>query len=158
MAALRGLNNVIRNLNREIKKIEGRSLRGLILFGILIMNDTENTSPITPVDVGNLRASRFIVGSDGNIAQGSVPSFQGKGSGELISGHKSELQISKSELKRRKMIAVRIGFSAFYAFFVHEAIGRDYKRPGAGAKYLESSLKNKAQEGLRIIQNEAKIR
>jgi len=158
MAGLRGLNNVIRNLNTEIKNIENRSLKGLILFGILIMNDTENTSPKTPIDLGNLRASRFIIASDGKINTGKNPRFKGEGSGKLSANHNLEIAAAKAVLTKRKMIAVRIGFSASYAIFVHEAVGIEFRRPGSGAKFLESSLKNKAKEGLSIIRSEARIR
>lgn len=156
MAGLRGIDNVVRNLNKEIKKIEGRTLRGLLLFAILIMNDTENTSPKTPLDTGNLRASRFIAASTGEVSMGSSPQFQGEQAGRLGSNHNSALQ--ESRRRRRNIISVRIGFSAFYAFFVHEMVGANYQRPGSGAKFLESSIRNKQNEGLAIIAREARIR
>ena len=59
VAELRGLHTVMRNLNREIKKIEGRTMQGLIEAARHIRYDMEVTSPIIPVDTGNLRQSWF---------------------------------------------------------------------------------------------------
>jgi hypothetical protein len=59
MAFLKGLDNVLKNLNREIKAIEGRSLKGMGLAVMAIRNDMETTPPLVPIDTGNLRASWF---------------------------------------------------------------------------------------------------
>ena len=57
---LKGLISVIRNLNREIKNIEGRSLQGLIEAARLVREDMDTTSPVIPVGItGNLRLSYF---------------------------------------------------------------------------------------------------
>lgn len=185
MAQLLGLANVLRNLNRRISKVENRSEAGLVKGAILIMNDTENTSPLTPVDTGNLRASRFIATSN-TIEEGKAKKFKGERSGELSSDHRATIQSAKSQLKKFKkidFIGVRLGFTANYAFFVHEMVGVSdiriskkkqisplsqaqrrafgvarFKRPGSGAKFLEASLKRNAGGVLKIIVEEAKIR
>jgi len=54
-----GFENVMRNLNAEIAKIQGRSMVGLIKGSIIIRRDMEQTPPLIPVDKGNLRASWF---------------------------------------------------------------------------------------------------
>ena len=59
MSGLQGLEAVIKNLNKEIKAIEGRSLAGLIRAAVVVHRSTEETPPITPLDLGNLRASWF---------------------------------------------------------------------------------------------------
>lgn len=123
MAQLKGIDIVVRNLNKEIKKIEGRSLKGLIKSAALIRKDMEDTPPLIPVDTGNLRASWF-----------TSPFMIGKLQGLLI------------------------GFTAAYAFFVHEIIGRNFKRLGAGAKFFEAALKRNTNKILSIIQQEAKIK
>ena len=76
--SLRGLNQFMSRLNKEIRKIENRTLDGLIRAAIIVHRDTENTVPKTPVDIGNLRASFFYVASDGRAE--SSPSFS-KGPG-----------------------------------------------------------------------------
>jgi hypothetical protein len=45
-------------------------------------------------------------------------------------------------------VSVQMGFggpSAAYAFFVHEAVGANFKRPGAQAKFLEKPTKEAAR-------------
>jgi hypothetical protein len=60
MAFLKGLDAVLRNLNKEIKAIEGRSVKGLGLAVMEIRKDIDTTPPLVPVgETGNLRASWF---------------------------------------------------------------------------------------------------
>lgn len=54
--------------------------------------------------------------------------------------------------------ALTIGFSAFYSVFVHENMEAHFKRPGAGAKFMEASLKRNSKNILRAIAHEARIR
>jgi len=58
-AGLKGLNIIMKNLNKEIKGMKNRSMSGLIQASILIRNDMDNTYPVIPVDTGNLRSSWF---------------------------------------------------------------------------------------------------
>lgn len=53
--------------------------------------------------------------------------------------------------------AIELGFSANYALYVHEMMGARFKRPGAGAKFLEEALKRNANEIVRIIAEEAQV-
>lgn len=60
MAFLKGLDTVLRNLNKEIKAIEGRSVKGMGLAVMAIHNDTETVHPLVPVgETGNLHNSWF---------------------------------------------------------------------------------------------------
>lgn len=54
---LEGLDAVIANLNREVSKIKGRSLKGLIRAAIVVRRDMDKTPPLIPIDIGNLRGS-----------------------------------------------------------------------------------------------------
>ena len=56
---LKGMDIVLSNLNKEIKAIEGRTMKGLIQGAIIIHTDMEKTPPLIPIDTGNLRASWF---------------------------------------------------------------------------------------------------
>lgn len=116
-----GVDKVLRNLNREIKQIEGLTMKGLIQSAVLIRRDMEQTSPKIPVDTGNLRASWF-----------TDPHYQGQNP------------------------VVRLGFSANYAWFVHEMVGANFQRPGAGAKFLEAALKRNKDTILKTIAREAR--
>ncbi len=56
---IKGFDKVLSNLNKEIKRIEGASMKGLVLAAIAIRRDMDRTPPLIPVDTGNLRASWF---------------------------------------------------------------------------------------------------
>lgn len=63
MAGVEGLDNVLRNLNREIEGIEDRSVEGLFAGGLII----EGTAvPRAPRDTGNLRGSSYTRKAPGN--------------------------------------------------------------------------------------------
>lgn len=158
MAGLKGLNNVVANLNKEINKIEGGSLKGLIRSAILIRRDMEATSPKIPIDLGNLRASWFVTTSKGETPAGTSPGFKGENAGELSSGHSRTVAENKSKAQASKNPGVVLGFSANYAFIVHESVGKSFKRPGSGAKFFEASLKRNTKKILAVIQEEARIR
>jgi bacteriophage HK97-gp10 putative tail-component len=51
-----GEDAVLKNLNREIAGIEGRTLAGLLEAGLLIERESK---PLVPVDTGNLRGSGY---------------------------------------------------------------------------------------------------
>ena len=59
MAFLKGLDSVLRNLNKEIKAIEGRSLAGLIRAAVVVRRSMDETPPLVPIDKGFLRGSWF---------------------------------------------------------------------------------------------------
>lgn len=158
MADLKGLGNVTKNLNREINKLENRSLKGLIRGGIIIIRGTEKESPKVPVDEGNLRASRFLVTSKGDNPEGASPVFRGENARELSAEHNSLIGESKSRATQSRMPGVILGFSANYAFLVHEMVGANFKRLGSGAKFLEASLKRNSNKVLTIIAEEARIK
>jgi hypothetical protein len=165
---IEGLDQVLAYLSKEIKAIPNRTLKGLIRAGIVIMRDMEQTPPVIPVDTGNLRASRFMVTSAGETKRGQTASFKGEDADRLTSEH--------SAIVNRRYFAreptVWLGFSAFYAWFVHENVGANFARPkivgkgkkrretsrraGAGAKFLEAALFRNSRKVLSIIAEEAK--
>jgi len=59
VTGLKGMDVVLSNLNKEILAIKGRSMAGLIEAAILIRRGMDKTSPMIPVDTGNLRDSWF---------------------------------------------------------------------------------------------------
>lgn len=52
---------------------------------------------------------------------------------------------------------IRFGFTAFYAWYVHEKLGASFQRPGAGAKFLEAALKRNHKKILDEIAKEVRI-
>lgn len=51
-----GLDTVLRNLNRQIEGIEGRTTAGLLAGGLIIQGESQKN---VPVEYGNLRASAY---------------------------------------------------------------------------------------------------
>jgi hypothetical protein len=158
-----GIEGVIKNLNKALKKIEGGTMKGLIRASIAVRRSMENNAPSIPVDLGNLRASYFSVTSEGNTQAGSVASFQGDDAGKLGGDHSSVVTESKAGVLSKNP-AIRMGFSAFYAVFVHENVGAEFSQPedgsikaATGAKFFEAALKREAPKILRIIEKEAKV-
>jgi len=61
------LRKVMKNLNKEIKGIEGRCMKGYLEGARIVRYDMDRTPPLIPVDTGNLRQSWF-----------TSPMYQGK--------------------------------------------------------------------------------
>lgn len=175
--SLKGLHEVMARLNKEVQAIKDRSMVGLIKFAVLVSRDMDITPPLIPIDSGNLRASRFILTGE-KVVEGGAPQFEGKEAGNMSSDHSSSLS-SSTALATGKPVVV-MGFSANYAVAVHEMVGGNFtgpqekikytkkgkvmqstrkylRRAGAGAKFLEESLKRNEKEGLMIIAENAKI-
>lgn len=159
MARLKGMETVLKNLNKEIDKIEGRTLKGLIRSAILIRRDMEVTPPLIPVDTGNLRASFYTITTKPIEGQVKSTSFSKDENGKLARGHAEALQNAQSVLTYfGNNPAVAIGFSAYYAFKVHEDMMAHFMRPGSGPKFLESAIKRNEKKILNIIKEEARVR
>ena len=154
-----GLDTVMKNLNKEISGIRNRSLKGLIRAQIVIRRDMDTTSPTIPVQYGNLRASYYAVTANGEAARGGK--FKGDNAGKLASGHSEAISNAHSLAKGAwgKGPLLIMGFSAFYAWFVHEMVGAvNWTRDGSGAKFLEAAIKNTYDKILSIIRDEAKVK
>ena len=50
---------------------------------------------------------------------------------------------------------VEIGYTANYALEVHEAVDRNWKKPGATAKFLENAFKEHGDEAVRLARRAA---
>jgi hypothetical protein len=61
-----GLSEVLKNLNREIKEIEGKTMAGLLAGGLVIQGEAQRR---VPVEYGNLRGSAYTrKAQDGGLA------------------------------------------------------------------------------------------
>lgn len=56
MAYLEGLDEVMANFNKQIGKIKGRTIGGLLAGGLVIQAEAQRR---TPVDTGNLKGSAY---------------------------------------------------------------------------------------------------
>jgi len=141
---LKGLDQVFRNLNKEVAKIEGSTLKGLIRAAVIVRRSMDTTSPKIPVDKGNLRSSYFVITSDGSEQRGNAPAD-------------ATQEVSRVALSTRGPFIV-MGFGANYAVYVHEMLGStgrakrglrfsrkgigsvNWNRPGSGPKFFENAL------------------
>ena len=153
------LKKVMANLNKEVKLIENRTLKGMIRGVLDIRRDMDFTPPVIPVDTGNLRQSWFVVTSKGGTPQGSSPKFKGKKAGKLASDHATVKGAIKERAlaKSHKGPVVACGFSAEYAYKVHEDYGVRFRRPGAGAGFFVSAIKKNKRNVLEKIKENAKV-
>lgn len=131
-AKIIGLAEVGKNLNREIEKIKGRTMKGLILSAILIRIDMDKTPPLIPiaVDSGNLRQSWF-----------TSPFYKGNGFGLHI-GFSANYALFVHEMIDEEGTGSKI----------------NWNRPRSGPKFLEQSLKRNQKEILQIIAKHSKIK
>jgi hypothetical protein len=154
---LKGMDKVLVKLGQEVKKIENKSVKGLIRAGIIIRRGTEQTTPKTPVDIGNLRASWFMVTSKGTSPQGKQGAFKGEKAGQLTGQHSQLIGEYTAVSVAKQQPNIIMGYTANYAMAIHEKVGATFQRPGAGAKWLESSIKRNSKQILKVIQEEVKI-
>ena len=125
---IKGMDVVLANLNKEIMKIEGRSMKGLIEAAILIRRDMDKTPPLIPIDLGNLRASWFTE---------AIRNVKGFG---LLIGFSANYAVFVHEMldKLNKKI--------------------NWSRPDSGPKFFEAALKRNKEKILQIIGNNARIK
>lgn len=151
---IQGLTKVIKNLNIEINQIKGRSMKGLIKAAILIRRDMDKTPPVIPVDLGNLRASSFIVASNMVKTDGT---FVGPNASKLSSDHNSIIAKEKTIVSGNKKMMVALGFSAWYAEPVESDTTTKRERPGSGGKFFESAVIRNKGAIIQVIKKEAKV-
>lgn len=157
-----GLDVVTRNLNIQINKIKGASLTGLIRGASFIKKAMDTTPPLIPIDTGNMQRSWFIITNTAGVRAGRSPVFvEGKNKDrnviELQTKHASAIA-SAGSLVRGKEPAIALGFSAYYAWHVHENMGANFQRPGAGAKFFEAAIKSSTKQVLNMVRLEARIK
>jgi hypothetical protein len=167
---IRGFDEMIKELNRELERIPGATIQGLIKGARLIRETTETVPPLTPVDLGNLRASWYVVTSQNVIRVGKSPAFkQGVNShgyedkelvNKLREGHGHELASAKTLAGQSKFKpSIVIGYSAFYAGFVHENLeATEWTRSGSGPKWFQSAVYANLSKIINIVIANAKPR
>lgn len=136
-ARVTGLDKVVRNLNREIGGIKGRTKGGLREAGNHILNVAHPTVPHSGSGQivggrkrsggGTLRRSRFVRTMDTNRGPAAL-----------------------------------VGYSAPYAVYVHEIRVkhpvRNWTTPGTGHKFLENAAKHESREVVAIVRRRARVR
>jgi hypothetical protein len=147
-----GLEECTINLNRQLEKIRNGSQRGLIEASAYIRNDTEKTPYITPLDYGNLRSSWFVATPTGgrppdkwNTGFKDAPkSVKKVKAARMLADHsagKSEMDAKVKAATKRNFKVVIIGYTAYYAVYVHENYGAAFKRAQSGPGWFGDALK-----------------
>lgn len=124
---LKGLDKVMKNLNKEIQAIEGRTMKGLIEAAVLIRYDMDKTPPLIPIDTDNLRGSWYATPIPGWIS------------------HKIAL-----------MMGFTANYAAYvHEMIGPTTTGKkiNWNRPGSGPKFFEATLKRNRGKILTIIKN-----
>jgi len=128
-ARLRGIDVVERNLNKEIRAIEGRTMKGLLEAAAFVRADMDKTPPLIPVDTGDLRSSWFVVPSKMIRFKAVMMGFS--------ANYAVFVHEMLDEIYEKKI---------------------NWKRKGSGPKFFEASLKRNTLKILAIIRKNAKIR
>lgn len=174
LTGVHGFEQVMTRLNKALLEIEGGSVRGLVLAADSIRIATESTPPLTPVDLGNLRASWFVVTSSKDrvklpeirnergklVREGR---FRGPNAESMKKEHKMVKVLAESEISSQDDLhIVMMGYSANYAVHVHEGphglLDAHFKRPGAGIKWFEAAFTRNSKKIIRVIAANARIK
>ena len=87
----------------------------------------------------------------------STPNFTGKDAGKMKSDHSSVTGGIKAKVTGKPMVG--IGFTANYAAAVEENNDpKQWKRPGSGRAFLQSSITRNKAKVLAVIASTGKIR
>ena len=162
---LKGVDKFMRNLNNEIRKLEGRTLDGLIEAAIVLQREAE---PGTPIDTGNLRASWFTVTTKSDKSKKVAPEsgkFKSKGItpeqlAQLRSDHirvKESGQALVKAFGKSSEPLVMFGYTANYAVFVHEILDLAFQRPTAQSRWLFKAMQTAKPKMLIAIQRKARF-
>lgn len=126
-----GIENVVANINRELMEIKARSEIGMVAAASFVLNDTDKTPPLIPIDQGDLRSSRFIKPLK---KPGSGDPYVELGFGTKYAAAVHEMMQSPSGKPIK------------------------WKRPGSGPKFLQASLTRNATRIVEIISHFAEIK
>ena len=156
MKEVTGLEELMRELNKEAGKIKGKTMKGYIEAAIVIRRSTERDEPTVPVDTGNLRNSFFTTTG----RTGSSGSFKSPKAGELSAQHSAVKAKYKAEADKDPQPMMILGFSANYASDVHENMDPRVRRnrPGSGPKFLETSIDSNKLRILNLLRENAEIK
>jgi hypothetical protein len=158
---IKGFDDVMRNLNEEIQKIEGRTIQGIIKAAIDIRRDMASTPPLIPIKTGNLRASWFIVTAKGVESKPPVFDNSEKGAAKVQEAYNASISEAQSTVaaSSKENPFLVMGFGANYTMPVHEMIGDiEWSAKNTGPKFFESALKRRKDAVLKIIRDNAQIK
>ena len=149
-----GLEETVVALNRKIKRIGDASLSGLIKAAEYIKGQA---LPITPIDLGNLRVSSFVTW--GGQMSGTNATFtsseKNQGLASRMANDHTQSTTAASNRARSLTLwrgpTVMLGYSAFYALYVHE--GNQMHLRGEN-KFLQKAMGRNEKQILEIIKKD----
>jgi hypothetical protein len=174
-----GLDKVLKNLNKELKKLEERSQKGVTKAALFLRARSQEKVPVV---TGNLKNSAFVTWPGG--ADNTSPSFKGPEAEDMTEQHSASVGMSRIRTKQGDQPKAEVGYSALYAVVVHEnpragktgGISPQGKKYTSGLtekgnkserivfadsgewKFLETPLKEHVRDIFNIIKGEAKIK
>ncbi len=156
IAKIKGLDKVVKGLNKAVKRIKGRTTAGMLEAAVLVKAESVR---ITPIDTGNLRNSAYITWGGGKVkTRGRVSrakfDTEDKSGARVASEHGSVVNERKAIMKVEPF--AEVGYTAYYAAAVHEA-PQSRKFTVGQSKFLEQALRNNSRNIFKIIQRRASI-
>jgi len=145
-----GLDRVLGRINKMASEIPFKTRKGLITAGLYIQGEAQK---LVPVELGNLRSSAFTVWGQATPKGGK---FNGPDAGEMAQNHSQVVSRESASMSKSIIFpSVEVGFSAFYALYVHEDMEANHPR-GGEAKFLQKTFVYNRKEIMAIIINEAR--
>lgn len=161
-----GLDKVIKNLNKEIAKINHKTKKGLLMAALMVKGASMRK---TPRDTGNLVNSHFVVmkgGAEDPNAKSSGD-FRGDDAAKVRDDTKRAQEDARywADSRTGMQVAV-IGVGAAYAVYVHERMDVSHAKfdKGSGnvvevgeAKFLENAFREQGPNIIAMIKQEVKV-
>jgi len=152
-AKLVGLDRAIKNLNKAVENTKAATKEGLIAGAFELQREAV---PRTPIDLGNLRHSFYVVWQGGRTAEPSWNNKRGDAA-KIAAFYKASISSARTmvnKVKEDKEIRVEAGYGAFYAVYVHEGGPR---AGGAGEKkFFENAINSSHKAVLDKVTQKAK--
>ncbi len=138
-SGMRGVDKVLKNLAREADKIVQGTGRSAVKGALFIRGESQKK---TPIRLGNLRNSAFVVSSGADPAGGAGGGFKGDDAAKMDARHRGDKLFVKAEVVRVNrgglIPSAGVGYSAAYALSVHEN-----PRAGSGGATAADTAKRK---------------
>jgi len=161
--SIKGVDDFMRNLNKTLEEIQSSiTNKGFIEVSMLIRKSTETTTPVTPLDTGNLRASYFTVikgkGAVGTVDYPLLKPAEVSSSDRAL--QRNVVATAASVSKAKKHPNMMFGYSANYAAAVHEMSDSDtnWSKSGSGGKWFQRNLENNKSDIIKILANNIKVK
>lgn len=150
---LKGLDKVLKNLNKAIEKQQKQTKAGVFEACLIVKADAVK---LASIQLGNLRSSAFVKVTD-LPADTQSASFSGDDKGKLTQVYSAAQSIANGIVNQNKWSTVGVvAFGAYYSLYVHE-MPSSYNFNQGENKFLEKSVNKNKKRVLNAIAKHAKI-